>query len=711
MRPKTMWSRMITILGLLAAITALAIEASPTHGLGNVTSQGVHLHQASQWHNAGFTGTGVKVGVIDLGFEGIQALLGTELPAIVNARCYTDIGRFTQNLPDCENGDNHGTLVSESLVDMAPGIILYIAKPSPFSAGDLRASVDWMISEEVKIINHSLGWPLDGPGDGTSPFSSSPLKTIDHAVDNGVLWINATSNDAENTWFTNRPFPNPDGDPFVNFAGTDEGMSFRVRPGDIIVVEMRWEDTWGEASRDLDLLLLNQSNQIIGGSFDLQNGGLQDYPLEWFAGSFTAAGQYSLAIGQLNGAVPGWTQLLLWGVGPLEHHTLTGSTYNPEESANTGMMAVGAASWHTPHIIARYSGRGPTTDGRIKPEIVGADCAITTADNNFCGTSQASPHVAGMAALVLQRFPHYSATDLSKYLKHQATQRLFPDPNHTWGHGFAKLPPLNVGPPTIITLTPGTDFLTITWATPTGAPDSAIIAYDLRHIESAAHDKSDTNWTVVDNAWTTGSGTLNYRISGLSHGTRYDFQVRAVTALSNGPWSATAVHKTLTKPATWEATRSFSPPSVVPSGKVVVTITANGYGEFGGVTETLPSGFNYVSTSLEDEAATINGQEVRFTLSGETAFTYTVTAPNTEGAYSFSGILTNFDREDVPVGGALTITVTARDPLIIRYDTNNNGSIEKNEVIAAINDYLFGTGDEAISKSDVIKLINLYLFD
>ena len=54
--------------------------------------------------------------------------------------------------------------------------------------------------------------------------------------------------------------------------------------------------------------------------------------------------------------------------------------------------------------------------------------------------------------------------------------------------------------------------------------------------------------------------------------------------------------------------------------------------------------------------------------------------------------------------------VDSSDPLIVRYDANNNGTIEKIEVIAAINDYLFGEGDEAISKSDVIKLIDLYLF-
>ena len=54
--------------------------------------------------------------------------------------------------------------------------------------------------------------------------------------------------------------------------------------------------------------------------------------------------------------------------------------------------------------------------------------------------------------------------------------------------------------------------------------------------------------------------------------------------------------------------------------------------------------------------------------------------------------------------------VTGGDPLVARYDGNGNGMIDKVEVIAAINDYLFGGGAGAISKSDVIKLINLYLF-
>ena len=51
---------------------------------------------------------------------------------------------------------------------------------------------------------------------------------------------------------------------------------------------------------------------------------------------------------------------------------------------------------------------------------------------------------------------------------------------------------------------------------------------------------------------------------------------------------------------------------------------------------------------------------------------------------------------------------TSQDPLIIRYDANRNGKIDRSEVIKAITDYLSGEGD-TITRSEVIRLINLYL--
>ena len=64
----------------------------------------------------------------------------------------------------------------------------------------------------------------------------------------------------------------------------------------------------------------------------------------------------------------------------------------------------------------------------------------------------------------------------------------------------------------------------------------------------------------------------------------------------------------------------------------------------------------------------------------------------------------------------VAVTVTdveeeeSTDPLLVEYDVDDSGAIEKDEMIDAINDYLFGTGADAISKDDMIEVINLYLF-
>ena len=1063
------------------------------------------------------------MGVIDsnFGFNDFSGLMGTELPSTVQARCYTSPGKFTRFLAGCENsilGSDHGTLLAEAVMDIAPEASLYIA--APWSLGDLRTATDWMVSQGVSVIVHGEIYEYDGPGDGTSRFSNSSLKTVDRAVSGGIVWVNAAGNQGQMAWFGDYSIVNVNGNKYVAFNGSDIFNDMTLEAWDWIRVQLRWEDSWSGANRDFDLLIWDfATSDIVDYSFDPQQGRVGQVPFESLSYLVPNDGRYAVVVAHEGGSTPEWIQLTVGGVGSIEHYTGTGSIANPAESSNPGMLAVGAAHWNSVGSIDPYSSRGPTPDGRVKPDIVGADCGATALlslnqnQNGFCGTSQSAAHVAGMAALVRQRFPTYTAVEVADYLKEHAEQRKSPDPNNTWGHGFAKLPSLSecsdavpsaasnpglvadceallaardtlagsgtlnwsgstaiaawddvtlsgsplrvtslvlsdsqltgtippelgnlnnlerlsltrnqltgdippelslltnlqllalgdnqltgpiptwlvnitnleelylwgnqltgaipselgslsnleelflsrnqltgtippelgnlnnlerlsltrnqltgdippelslltnlqllalggnqltgpipaslgglanleqlalsqnqltgpipselgslsnleelflsrnqltgtippelgnlnnlerlsltrnqltgdippelslltnlqllalggnqltgpiptwlvnitnleglylwgnqltgpipaslgglanleqlalsqnqltgpipselgslsnleelflsgnqltgcipvgiagvanndlselglpfcggaLGAPTIGTLTPGADFLTITWAAPTGSPESAIIAYDLRYIQTSADETVDANWTVVDDAWAAGSGALSHQISGLTGGTQYDVQVRAVTAAGDGPWSATAPGT----PATWGAIRSFSPPSVAPAGEVVVMITASGYDRFGAVTETLPPGFSYVSSSLEDSGVTDVGREVRFSLFGQTAFTYTVTAPGTAGTYSFSGVLRNSDREDVPVGGALTIAVAAGDPLIARYDANGNGTIEKNEVIAAINDYLFGEGGEAISKSDVIKLINLYLF-
>ena len=105
------------------------------------------------------------------------------------------------------------------------------------------------------------------------------------------------------------------------------------------------------------------------------------------------------------------------------------------------------------------------------------------------------------------------------------------------------------------------------------------------------------------------------------------------------------------------ASRAFQQTWAAPGGELLVTITASNYGPFGQMVETLPDGFTFVSSSLDDAQVSSEGQTVRFTLLGDASFDYTVTVPSVEGQYVFAGIIKNDDREEQTISGRTQLRV------------------------------------------------------
>ena len=104
------------------------------------------------------------------------------------------------------------------------------------------------------------------------------------------------------------------------------------------------------------------------------------------------------------------------------------------------VIAVGAV---TPQgNLASFSSGGPTSDGRIKPDVVAVgapvysfypDAMQTNAYAWIYGTSFSAPQVAGVCALLLEARPELTPMEIRTALRKTASQSEFPDNELGWG--------------------------------------------------------------------------------------------------------------------------------------------------------------------------------------------------------------------------------------------------------------------------------------
>lgn len=300
--------------------------------------------------------------------------------------------------------------------------------------------MDWLVSEGVRIVNHSVG-NFTAPQDG----SALEDRIVDEAASKGVVWVNAVGNsgaghysgvfkDYGSGWHEWRP----------------GGRLFPiVAPFGEVTVILSWDD-WPASSIDYDLFLLDSTGITLDWSSTLQSG--SQPPVEGLSG-YCLHEDGCLLYAAVRKYSPGHdARLTLWSETNGDNfpyfNVSEGSILCPATAR--GAWAVGAVSNDTlfSEDLEPFSSRGPTADGRIKPDFVAPDGVATVTSlsanppNLFFGTSAAAPHVAGIAALVLSTNPSLTVDEMRRFLEKRARHLGSPGKNNQYGVGIVDIGPL-----------------------------------------------------------------------------------------------------------------------------------------------------------------------------------------------------------------------------------------------------------------------------
>lgn len=331
-------------------------------------------------HASGVSGSGVTLAVIDVG--GVT-------------------GGF-------ESG-SHGAACSAIARSIAPGATIVEIGVDRLTEGRLLRAMEQARGVGARIVSLSAAG-YDLPLDGSA--------SLDRAMQSGKpgqtpLWVVAAGNQAGLHWHGRLADSNSNGwvDVLASDARADQLLIRVFRPGRVQVTA-NWNDWTAFRDRraisDLDAYLYRIDDNAIpvliaqseldqaAGARPVERIDLDLEPGEYL---FGLRATRLVSDVPLHVFVEGSAQLQ-----PAHADRSLGAPGTAAAALTVGVLADDGEAY------AAYSGRGPTDDGRRKPD---AATRLPTG-NSFVGTSAATPFLAGMAALVAQRNPTLTGTALKQ---------------------------------------------------------------------------------------------------------------------------------------------------------------------------------------------------------------------------------------------------------------------------------------------------------
>ncbi|HLG19372.1 MAG TPA: S8 family serine peptidase [Bdellovibrionota bacterium] len=368
---------------------------------GSVTTEGDAILKADELRALGYSGAGVRVGVLSDGADNMSSAVATgDLPSGITV------------FGNCMSGGcNEGTAMLEIVHDLAPSAQLAV--------GEVNTSLDFIA--RLSDLENTFGADIivDDVGFFGEPyFENGPVaQAVAGVVADGVLYASAAGNDADTHYQADLVDVSAFGGTAHDFGtaagGTsDPTMNVQLPNNGTILVVLEWNDAFGASANDYDLFLLNNAESAALTSSEATQDGNDD-PLEAliYTNSSGSTQTVKIVVAKYLALENKTLEFFVLGDGPIQEYGVrAGSIFG--HAAVDGAVAVGAIDASDPgnDDIESYSSLGPaditfpSSVSRPKPDICGIDgVAVTGAGgfpSTFFGTSAAAPHIAGLGALL-----------------------------------------------------------------------------------------------------------------------------------------------------------------------------------------------------------------------------------------------------------------------------------------------------------------------
>jgi hypothetical protein len=404
-------------------------------GPGGATA--AQVQQALDESGLSVNGSGVRVGVLSDSFNDLGGAAADEadgaLPSAANIDVIKDLAA---------GGTDEGRAMMQIIHDIAPGASLafYTAFDSEqdFANGilALAAAGGKVIVDDVSYFDE--------------PFFQNGVvaQAIQTVEAEGVTYVTAAGNEASNGYQS----------AWVPISGTYNGTTLTDAEsfggslvqtitintegtGSDVPLLLEWNQAYGQATSDLEMLVFNSSGKLIGTATNASSGEANN---PWVEYDFSQSGTYYVAIENLSGLNPGLIKEITAGDGlpatisGANSGTVFGHAMTPGvisagavSAADTpafGFSSPAAESFSSSgagtELLFANNGTALSSPDVLSPVAVsGVDDIQTTVPgglSDFYGTSAASASLAGVAALMLSANPNLTPAQVGQIMEQTA---------------------------------------------------------------------------------------------------------------------------------------------------------------------------------------------------------------------------------------------------------------------------------------------------